>query len=158
MSKLTTYRSLQHGAVTKIDDSAEVALGSRALDTEGNEYVYLEGVASTVDGDFVTYNKDYLTARLTTSTAPGPVAVAKAATVANKFGWYQVGGQIAAANVATHTDGQALLFRSSTAGRVTTTAATGEQIAGAVSGGNTTAANVGPAILNNPFGNIRDAT
>jgi len=57
------------------------------------EFIYLKGVVSTVLGDAVTYNADdFSTARLVAN-AIGPVAIAMAATVANEFGWYQIGGK-----------------------------------------------------------------
>jgi hypothetical protein len=58
------------------------------------EFIYLKGVANTVVGSPVVYN----TASYTTTLAPvgankaQPVAFAMGATVADRWGWYQIGG------------------------------------------------------------------
>jgi hypothetical protein len=66
-------------------------LGTRTKDIQGNEYIYLKGVASTVAGDWVVYDEAFATIRMVT-TSIGPVGIAKAATEANKFGWYLIKG------------------------------------------------------------------
>jgi hypothetical protein len=57
------------------------------------EYIYLKGVASTVVGSAVTYSPDDFSTALLVPNAIGPVAIATAATVANRFGWYQISGK-----------------------------------------------------------------
>lgn len=59
-----------------------------------DEYIFCLGVASTVRGSAVTYDEDYVTALLTTTlgAVPRMIAFACAATVASKWGWYQVRG------------------------------------------------------------------
>jgi len=59
------------------------------FDTEGRLWVYMLGVASTVQGSWVTYDEALATALLAAN-AKGPVAVAGAAIVAAKYGWYCV--------------------------------------------------------------------
>ena len=82
----------------RVDDSAAFALGTRARDHRGGEYVYLEGVASVAQGDWVSWAIDgditAAVARATTTTVDlrDPLAVACAAIVADKFGWFQVRG------------------------------------------------------------------
>ena len=74
------------GTIIRAEDRASTAYGAA-------EFIYLKGVASTVVGDAVTYLADgWTTARLVVS-AIGPVAFAMAVTVANEFGWYQIGGK-----------------------------------------------------------------
>jgi hypothetical protein len=58
------------------------------------EFIYLKGVADTVVGDLVEYNRtDHRTTRSASATNKAvPVAVAMAATVADQYGWYQISG------------------------------------------------------------------
>ena len=73
-------------------------LGSivRAYDStygEG-EFIYLQGIGSTVVGSIVEYTTTYVTALSTVAlTTPHPLAVAMSACVASEFGWYQISGK-----------------------------------------------------------------
>lgn len=72
-------------------------LGTRKRDVAGNEYIYLKGVASTAIGSWVNFDTgvDFSTVLLASdvaATVVGRVAVAKAATVANTYGWYCIYG------------------------------------------------------------------
>ncbi|KQZ25845.1 hypothetical protein ASD50_20700 [Mesorhizobium sp. Root552] len=84
-------------AIAAVGDSAAWKLGDiiRATDPVygAGEFIYLKGVGSTVRGSAVTYNADDFTSTLLAANAIGPVAVAMAATVANKYGWYQISGK-----------------------------------------------------------------
>lgn len=60
------------------------------------EFVYLQGVASTVVGSWVTYNTDDFSTALILPDAIGPVAVAMSANVASQYGWYQINGKASA--------------------------------------------------------------
>lgn len=64
-------------------------------DTYGvGEFIYLEGVASTVVGSVVSYDAATFQTALA-SIAAGisrPLAVAMSANVANQYGWYQISG------------------------------------------------------------------
>jgi hypothetical protein len=85
------------GALTDIDTKARNALGSRCFDDAGSEFIYLQGVASTVACDWVVYGltaaTPFQTARAVHTTAnTGPVAIALAAVLAANFGWYQIYG------------------------------------------------------------------
>src|SRR5262245_49034690 len=57
-------------------------------------FVYLLGVASTIEGALVSYNATTYQTTLAPNTANlnTPLAVAMAAVLANQFGWYQVIG------------------------------------------------------------------
>lgn len=57
------------------------------------EFIYLQGLASTAVGEWVTYNADDWTTTLLAANAIGPVAVAMSACVANEYGWYQISGK-----------------------------------------------------------------
>lgn len=69
-----------------------IDVGARVWDDEGNEYRFMRGVASTLRGSWVTYDELYDTTLLATG-AFGPVAIAQAAIVAGKFGFYLVEGR-----------------------------------------------------------------
>ncbi len=94
--------------------------------TTGNEYIFLEGVASTVAGDPVIFNESGETTRLAGS-GVGAVAIAMAATVADKFGWYQIYGHGSAKVVAT---GGVRVYGSTVTGQLTATVVTGALIHG----------------------------
>lgn len=57
------------------------------------EFIYLQGVASTTIGSWVTYNTDDWTTTLAVPNAIGPVAVAYSANVASQYGWYMIFGK-----------------------------------------------------------------
>lgn len=66
----------------------------RAIDpTYGmGEFIYLQGIGSTVVGSWVTYNVSPGVTALIAPNAIGPVAVAMSANVASQYGWYQISG------------------------------------------------------------------
>lgn len=96
------------------------------------EFIYLEGVASTVVGSVVTYDA-YLN---TTTIAPatggnGPVAVAMSINLAGFHGWYQIQGTAAVkAPNAMVAEAQVFML-AATPGSVDDAAVAGEQILGA---------------------------
>jgi hypothetical protein len=67
------------------------------------EFIYLLGVASTVDGSVVTW--DALTHQTTLAAAgsnlPRRIAFARSANVAAQYGWYQISGMTVASKAAT---------------------------------------------------------
>lgn len=93
------------------------------------EFVYLQGVASTVAGSAVTYNPFTGVTTLDAATAndASPIAFAVAPCVAGLFGWYQVAGVAVAANNGTAAAGNA--FRKAT-GQIGSAAVAGTQILG----------------------------
>ena len=119
-----------HEDTTVIDSSAEVPVGTKAKDTGGNEYIYLQGVASTVANDWVTFDEAGLTIRAVAN-AKGRVAIAQAATVANTFGWYQIYGS-ATGNALTSFADNGAVFLTATAGSVDDADVAGDAIIGAV--------------------------
>jgi hypothetical protein len=85
------------GLITTVDSSATVTQGSTFVDKYGRVYIYAQGVANTAVGSWVKLylSSDLLVTELLDETAAalgGMVGVAMAATVANKFGWYQIFG------------------------------------------------------------------
>lgn len=117
-----------------------------------NTYIYARGVASTVAGDFVAIEHDYTTARLTTGVGATPkrVGIAMAALVADRYGWYQIGGKHPAANVTTGVTSGAALGTSATAGRVGAAGAIPHAISNVIPTA-TAASNLAPVYLDNPW-------
>lgn len=60
------------------------------------EFIYLQGVASTVEGSWVVYDAEVGTTKLITPNSIGPVAIACSANVASQYGWYLIQGSYAA--------------------------------------------------------------
>lgn len=96
------------------------------------EMIYLPGVASTVAGDLVSYNllpSGPTTTRLLAAAAAAsglPVAVALGASVAGKYGWYQISG-VAIVNIA-GSGAVGPLYATATAGSGSSTQGSGHQI------------------------------
>ena len=110
--------------LTQIDSSAKFKVGQRyTSDDKGDIYKYLQGIASIVAGDWVSYivisTTGSTTARLVAN-AKGGVAIALAAIVAGKFGWFQVAGMVLVANAISAGDAAALapLYSTATPGLV----------------------------------------
>jgi len=98
------------------------------------EFIYLAGATSTVVGNLVTYNSLTGATTLTPNTAnlAQPVAVAMAAvTTATSLGWYQIGGSAVIKKTAAAVAPAVAVWLTSTAGRVSSTIATGKQVLGA---------------------------
>jgi len=150
MSKLTGYANAFVGDTSQIDDSDLQGVGTRGFDVDGNEYIYLQGVASTVAGNFVSFDESYVTTRIVAN-AVGRVAIAMAAIVANQYGWYQIYGK----NTIATTDtilADAPLYIDGTAGRADDAAVAGDLIHGCVSRSADTS-NVATVEINYPFVN-----
>lgn len=94
------------------------------------EFIFLEGVASTTAASWVTYNMDDGSTTLTVANAIGPVAIAMAATVAETFGWYQIGGKAVGKVAASFAD-NAAVYLTSTAGTVDDAVVAGDRVKGA---------------------------
>ena len=86
------------GAPGEVHDSAKNTLGTIVegfgIDGKPTAYIYLKGVASTIVGSWVTYDEEGQTVNLATDSVRGPVAVATAAVVADKYGWYARKGHV----------------------------------------------------------------
>lgn len=143
MAVAIAYEDLTSTSTTK-----KFALGTR-LDVAGNTYIYLEGVASTAQYDWVTYNESYATARLVAN-AVGPVAIAQSACVASNYGWYLIAGTGSGNCDTTATD--KAVYIDGTTGRVDDAAVTGDLVLGAASMTSDTS-NVATFALNFPFVN-----
>lgn len=131
MATLTGTKQVFHGDTSQVDDSQKTELGARSWDVNGNEFVYLSGVASTAAGNWVVYDESYATTLLTANEV-GPVAIAMAAITADKYGWYQVFGKNTVAKTDTVAADKAL-YIDGTAGRADDAGVAGDLIIGAYS-------------------------
>ena len=97
MAELTGVIQIVGSDTSQIDTTQKHPFGQRAVDTDGNEYIYLTGVASTILGSWVTYDELGITTLLVAN-AIGPVAVAMAVLDStSKYGWYCIRGTVEAA-------------------------------------------------------------
>lgn len=115
---------------TRHSTSQTLRLFAKAVDIDGNEFIYLKGVASTAVGDLVTYDELGVTTRSVPS-AVGPCAIAMSACVASEFGWYQVRG-LAAGTAAAAVADNGKIFLHATAGAVDDASVAGDQVCGAI--------------------------
>ena len=114
------------GDIDTVYSRTAIQLGTRIKDNDGNEFIFLQGVASTEQWDWVTYDELYQTTRLVVS-ATGPVAIAQGAILADKYGWFQVFG-VGSAHVVQNTADNSTLGFETTSGRVGDGYASGDQI------------------------------
>jgi hypothetical protein len=137
------------GEPGEVHTSAKNALGMRSFSQDGNEYIYLQGCASTVATDWVTFDEAFATTRLVSTGAAGNIAIATAAVNStSSYGWYQVGGS-ASGNSATTVVDNAQVYATTTAGRVDDDILPGALISGAVFR-STAVSNVATFSLDNP--------
>lgn len=132
MANLTGSPVVFHSDTSTVDTSQQVPLGTRGYDTSGNEYIYLQGVASTAAGNWVIFDENYATTLLAAN-GVGPVAIAMAAISATtKYGWYQIFGKNTIAKTDTVAADKAL-YIDGTAGRADDAGVAGDIIVGAYS-------------------------
>lgn len=145
--------------ITQTESTPKHNLGQRvrAFDfTFGEaEFIYLAGVASTAQGDVVTFDERNGTTTRALEGVRGPVAVAMAATTASLYGWYAVTGSVPV-NTGSNAPSVGPVYLSRTAGEVTGVPFEGEKVDGMAavrvpSGGFTTCR------LTNPTANGNDA-
>lgn len=91
------------------------------------EFIYLQGVASTVLGSWVTYNSDDNTTTLLAANAIGPVGVSMSINVASQYGWYQIHGKAVAKVSAGFVD-NANLYATATGGEADDAVVAGDRI------------------------------
>ncbi len=114
-----------------VDTVQRHPLGTRAWDKDGNEFIYMLGVASTILGSVVSFDEAHVTT-LIVPNAVGRVAVAMAAIEVSSYGWYQIYG--INENTGCDTIGaDAACYIDGTAGRVDDFAVAGDWIAGMIS-------------------------
>ena len=114
-----------------VDDKALVPVGTILRARHGSygagEFIYLKGAASTALGEWVTYNMDDGSTTRLAANAVGPVAVAMGPTVANTWGWYQIGGKAVGKVLAGFVD-DASVFATAIVGSVDDTVVAGDRV------------------------------
>lgn len=130
MVQLTAPVELFDGDTANIDTVKKHPLGTRAQDSDGNIYIYMQGVASlTATANVVSYDENFVTTLLAAD-AVGRVAVAMAVLDATtKFGWFQIYGKNTAVASDTVSDNTPL-YIDGTAGRVDDAGVAGDWISG----------------------------
>lgn len=124
-----TFIGVQPIASTQATAAHPVGTIVRAADPVygSGEFIYLEGVASTAVGEWVTYNADDGTTALLAANAIGPVAVSMSVNVANQFGWYQIQGKAVGLAAANYAD-NGLVYATATAGTVDDDVVAGDRV------------------------------
>ncbi len=137
MNAPRTLENVATPDLTQVDAAALYAVGARFTDEDGNVFVYLQGLASTAEGDWVTYRITSTAAAVTKRAVAGDqgnLAIAMAAILATKFGWYQIfgnnlrSGAITGGNAAA----AAAVFLTSTAGKMDDVEVADDRVSGAV--------------------------
>ena len=136
------------GLLTDVDTVKRNPLGYRTNDEFGGEYVYLQGIASTIVGSWVVFPSSTFITTLGVANSKGKVAVAMAAILASQFGWYQIYG-LATGSVATGAAG-AKVWWTATPGRVDNSDVAVDLIVNAIQVG-ATGSNLATFDLNYPF-------
>lgn len=155
MPNLSGFPEIFHGNTDVADTSQLVPLGTRAMDANGNEYVYLRGTASVARGDWCTIYYENKTVARSGANVIGQLGIAGTGIVASEFGWFQIYGLCGFANVVTGagiaaSSGPSALFLTSTAGRVGTADVAGDFIVGAHQVGGLAVANTGTVFIAYP--------
>lgn len=119
------------------------------------EFIYLLGVASTGQGDWVSFDEAYVTTR-TVANAKGRVAVAMSANVASQYGWYCIYGKVPAEVKASYAD-NGLVYLSSTAGHIDDADVAGDLVLGAIGRGAIDDPNTGQAWMELSYPFVNDA-
>jgi len=119
------------GTIVRAFDRATTAQGM-------GEFIYLEGVASTVLGDWVHYDPDSWKGTLAVAGAHGPMAIAMSANTASQYGWYQISGK-AVGRVLTGYADNGLVVLCGTSGRVDDDSIAGDNVHNAKGASTTTA-------------------
>jgi hypothetical protein len=127
-----TGPTIAPGDLSEVYSRTAIDLGTRVWDDNGNEYIFMNGVASTQVGSWVTYDEEFVTTLLA-SGASGPIAIAMGAIVAGKYGFYCVVGNNITANAQDGTGDNAILGQSATSGYVGDAFISGNEIYGAIS-------------------------
>lgn len=121
--------------ISSVSDTQKHPLGTIIQAFDGTygmgEFIYLKGVANCVQGSWVTFSADDMTAVLLAANAIGGVGVAMAATVADKYGWFQISGKSVAKVAASFADNGAL-YATATAGTADDAVVAGDRIKNAL--------------------------
>ncbi len=103
--------------------------GTRVKDVAHNEYIYLNGVANTAVGSWVSFDEAHVSI-LAVADAIGRVAIARSAVVASNWGWFGIYGSFTGLALTGFND-DAAVYLTGTAGSVDDTDVAGDAVVGA---------------------------
>lgn len=131
MFTITSHGALGHQPIASNSTTKNHPLGTivQASDPTygGGEFIYLQGVASTAVGSWVTFNADDFSTALLAADAIGPVAIAMSASVASEYGWYQISGKGVGKALADYAD-NGLVYATATAGSIDDAVVAGDRV------------------------------
>ena len=84
--------TIHSGATSVVDTSAVVKLGTRGVDTDGNEYVYVDFQESCIRGEWVVFDHAYAASQLTAASRGWVGVVDGTVSASDRFGWVMVRG------------------------------------------------------------------
>jgi hypothetical protein len=95
MAQLSGQGPILHsGATSEVDTSAIVKLGTRGVDVDGNEYIYVDFQESCIAGEWVAISSGYLATQLTAASRGYVGVVAGTVSASDRFGWVCVRGVV----------------------------------------------------------------
>jgi len=130
MPQLSGFKQLYPSDILTVDTSAQVELGTRAIDSNSNEYIYLQGTASVVANDWVVIGPNFSIERLQANEI-GAVAIAATAVVLGEYGWFGIKGTFLGNSDTISADRS--LYIDGTAGRVDDLSVSGDLVINAYS-------------------------
>jgi len=144
-----------HSPLDQVDTTYPLyGIGSRTVDKNGNEYIYLPGTTSVAAYDFVTYKTasglSYGSVTRMVKGTAGQVAIAQGAATGPKYGWFQIYG-VGWGNCGAVTSSGSPLYASGTTATVTTTVASTQLIYGTLCVGSGISGGTAKIFLNYPF-------
>ena len=136
---------------TTLENPLGTKVTAKHADYGEAEFIYLLGVASTGQSDFVTFDEAYVTARAVAD-AKGRVAIAMSDNVASQYGWYCIYGRVPGGVLASFAD-NGIVYLTSTAGHIDDTDVAGDKVEGCMGRAAIDTPNTGQAWmeLNYPF-------
>lgn len=147
-NQFTGHLLASRSKVGDIDTEQKNNLGARDQTVDGQEYIYLAGIAAVAANVVIVYNAATYVAKILTADDVGLVAVAPAAILAANWGWFLIKGFGSASSDTVAAAGG--LFIDGTPGRVDDASVAGDFINGMVSTG-ASVANVCPVHLSYPY-------
>lgn len=97
MSELSAQGPVIHSGATSVVDSSgtqAVKLGTRAVDVDGNEFVYVDFQESFISGEWCAMDSGYLASQLTAASRGAVGVVAGTVSASDRFGWVCVRGVV----------------------------------------------------------------
>ena len=80
------------GNTSEVSDTQKHALGRRAFDNDGNEYVYVDFQESCIRGEWVVFDHSYAASQLTAASRGFVGVVDGTVSASDRYGWVMVRG------------------------------------------------------------------